>query len=170
MTKEQKILVLLILLVAGGGAALYITTAKTGTSATTQQVPAATVAETVKDVQTTKQVIEEKVPLSANAVPSNISMPYVSEQTYAVPENSQEKIKVTIYVKSGLIEDVIFSFDPPTKHESAEYLSSFKKALAKMDFKGKKVSDISLSRVGGASLTTAAFMKAVQEINGKTGV
>lgn len=167
MTKEQKILTLLILLVAGGGAALYFTTAKPSESISPAKTEVAT-DSTQNQVNVPAQPSSpEKVVETANTAPSTISIPYTSEQTYSVPENSQEKIKVILVVKSGLIEDVTFSFDPPSKRESAEYLSSFKKALAKTDLKGKKVSDIKLSRVGGASLTTGAFMKAVDEINGK---
>lgn len=36
-----------------------------------------------------------------------------------------------------------------------------------INLKGKKLADVSLSRVGGSSLTTDAFMKAVAEIRTK---
>ena len=48
------------------------------------------------------------------------------------------------------------------------YLNAFNKALAGVNLKGQKVSEVSLSRIGGASLTTDAFMKAVAEINVKS--
>ncbi len=167
MTKEQKILLLLVLLVGGVGATVYVNTSKTPT---TNNVVTTPVTQTKTPVATvaTAAVVTPTASSGPLAVPANIARSFTSDITYVVPEESSEGIHVTLLIKEGVIEDVRFTYNPPSKRQSQEYLSSFSKALQTAGFKGKKVSDVNLSRVGGASLTTAAFMKAVAEIDAKS--
>lgn len=164
MNKEQKILLVLILIVAGAGATFYVSNKQGKTIDPVQGKTGG------KEITETTAATNAVVPKEILGIPSSISAPYVSDISYSVPENGTEKIHLTLVVKEGVIEDVRFSFDPPTKRESHKYLTSFSDNLAKAGLKGKKVSEVSLSRVGGASLTTKAFMQAVQEINGKIKV
>ena len=175
MTKEQKILMLLVLLVAGGGTVLYLSTQNTATSARAQATTTNTSRVKKGDDDTTATVPVENVPTRSSSgaiippmgIPKNITAPYMSSLSYETPDKGSEKIHVTLFVKDGVIQDVRFIYDPASSKNSGQYLGSFSKALAGMDLKGKKVSEVSLSRVGGASLTTGAFMKAVAEINVK---
>ncbi len=178
MTKEQKILMLLVLLVAGGGVSLYLLTQNAVTPLETQEMINKTGNTTTKGSATTTQVPVTTIPakdpstgafMPPMGIPKNINAPHLSNVTYVIPEKGTETIHVTLFVKEGLIQDVRFTFDPASTRQSGEYLSAFSKALAVANLKGQKVNEVSLSRVGGASLTTDAFMKAVTEINVKIG-
>ena len=98
---------------------------------------------------------------------ASISNKYTSHVNYNVPEEKVETIHVGITLKGGVIEDISFSYDKPKEDGSAYNLGNFEKALATANLIGKKLDEVSLSRLGGASLTTNAFMKAVTEIKGK---
>ena len=171
MTKEQKILMLLVLLVAGGGIALYISTQNAVTPDVNQTRTGASAGRETTAKVPEKPVPSKDSPIGAVTPPMGVSkksnLPYLSNVIYKVPENGQETIHVLLFVKEGIIQDVRFTFDPASKRQSGEYLNAFNKALAGVNLKGQKVSEVSLSRIGGASLTTDAFMKAVAEINVK---
>jgi len=165
MTKEQKLLVLLILLVSGAGAGIYFATKKPAASKV-DELPRAV--ETTTGSSTAASAQNDKAPqVPPTTSFANVTMPHMSSQEYVVPGEGKEAIEVTLYVKDGTIEDLRFSYAPASKRESVEYLNSFNKAIYKQGLIGKKVKDVSLSRVGGASLTTAAFMKAVNDISTK---
>lgn len=166
MTKEQKILLLLVLLVGGVGATVYVNTSKTPTTNNVVTTTAQT--ETPVATMPTPVVVTLTASSGPVAVPANIVRSFTSDITYVVPEESSEGIHINLLIKEGVIEDVRFTYNPPSKRQSQEYLSSFSKALQTAGLKGKKVSEVNLSRVGGASLTTAAFMKAVAEIDAKS--
>lgn len=65
-----------------------------------------------------------------------------------------------------MITDVSYS-ESTKDRESSEYYNSFIKSFKTSDVVGKKIEDVSLSRVGGASLTTKAFMSALATIAAK---
>lgn len=83
---------------------------------------------------------------------------YTASKVYNVP-HAQNTIDVTITVEGEIVTAISVN-DDYTDHESAEYISSFESAI-KSKVVGKKLADISLSRVGGASLTTSAFSSAL---------
>ncbi len=171
MTKEQKILMLLVLLVAGGGVTLYISTQNAVTPDVNQIKTRASSGREMMARVSAKQVLSKDPTTGAVTPPMGVSkksnVPYLSNVIYEVPENGHETIHLVLFVKEGIIQDVRFTFDPASKRQSGEYLNAFNKALAGVNLKGQKVSEVSLSRVGGASLTTGAFMKAIAEINVK---
>lgn len=92
---------------------------------------------------------------------------YVDNVSYNTPSGMPETIHVTVNILNGIISDVSFSYDSPTNRESGRYLSRFASSLNKNLIVGKKITNVSLSRVGGASLTTDAFMQAIQDIAAK---
>ena len=161
MTKEQKFLLLVVLIVARASVTYYykhtevtappaetpVVTTETGVTATTGNTPPTT---------------------TSTNTPTNTKPPvrsFSTDVTYPVPEEGRETIHVTVSLSAGTIEDIIFSYDTPTKRESKERIGSFERAFQAMSFKGKKLSEISLSRLGGSSLTTNAFMEAVGKLN-----
>jgi len=168
MTKEQKILILLVLLVAGVGTTIYVSS---GTKEIVETVPPTVTSQAAPSTDTTKvdspttASVPTNIPTSA---PTSAERAIISDVVYDVPDRGTENIHVTVTLKDNLIKDVRFTFDPPTKRQSSEYLNSFSKALTTAGIKGKKISDVSLSRLGGASLTTTAFMKALHDIDAKS--
>lgn len=137
MSKEQKFLLLVVLLVVGAGAVYYVKNSDSlsqGTGGT-----------------------------SVKQVAQNVKS-YAKDVTYSVPGDQTETIHVTVSLVDGAISDVAFSYNKPGNEESEEQIGHFEKALKGMSLTGKKLSEVSLSRVGGASLTTNAFMEAVTKI------
>lgn len=88
---------------------------------------------------------------------------YSSTISYSVPENGQNSISVKVTITSGKISDIEDSISYDSR-ESREYNDSFDSSI-KGEVVGKKLDQISLSGVGGASLTTEAFMQALSEIS-----
>ena len=86
---------------------------------------------------------------------------YSSEVTYLTPIRKEYKLDVELTVKDDIVTaaNVDYSqgaeIDPNPKRFEAAY---------KTEVIGKSLDSINLSRVGGASLTTAAFNKALAEI------
>lgn len=93
---------------------------------------------------------------------SNQSNQYSASIIYRVPAPEQN----TIVVKLTVADDVVTTADvqnvansPQSKEYSSRFLASYKAKVV-----GQKLSDISLSRVGGASLTSNAFNAALTAI------
>ena len=156
MTKEQKILLLLIILVGGGGAVLYVNTNKTdaisnGNSQTVSEYESQSASAAIINTSNPTTLLERSA-LNSATTPNQQGMlvvkEYATEVGYSTPENGKEKIHVTISLAGGLIQDVAFAYDTPTKREAAYNLGNFEKALAAQGLVGTKLSDVSLSRVG----------------------
>lgn len=162
MSKEQKILLLLIILVGGAGAGFYVSNAKKSEA---EVVAVTTPTPITVPVQTTPDLVVS-TPTKVTP-PVAVATTYSQDVTYSTPEEGHETIHVKLSLKDGAIADVSFSYDTPKKRESRANLGSFEKALAAQGLVGKKLSDVSLSRVGGASLTTAAFNQALGQIAAK---
>lgn len=157
MTKEQKILLAFVLLAVGGGVTFYVTQQKS-TPVYQVQTPV-----TVTDTTPTTPV----VPVAS----TTDTPPVVSNQTFAetlsynAPENHTEEITVTAVVDTrGNIVDVTFTNATPTNRDSKQYLGNFAKSFSPSMIIGKNIHSVALSRVGGASLTTGAFNKAIANI------
>ncbi len=150
MTKEQKFFLLVVLIVAGASVTYYYKS--------TDVVPTSAVGATTTSFASSSGT----TPTPLADIPAHS---FSSEITYPTPEDGKEKIYVTISLKAGIIDDVTFTYDTPLKTEAKNYISNFEKALPSLTLKGKKLTEVSLSRVGGASLTTDAFMEAVGKIN-----
>ncbi len=138
MTKQQKILLLIVLVVAGASVTYYYTQSNSSSS------------QNNKQVQTLPKV-------------------YSTDVTYKVPSDKTETIHVKITLSGESISDVVFTTDTPNNPASKENIDEFMAAFNNgAAIKGKKLSEVSLTRVGGASLTTGAFMEAVNKIKSQT--
>ncbi len=143
MTKEQKFLLLIVLIIAGASVTYYYV----------ESNPKATPAQETTSTNTTPSTTAETPAKSFSA-----------DVTYVTPEEGHETIHVTMNLSGDIINDITFSYDTPKKRESKENITNFERAFKAMSFKGTKLPALSLSRTGGASLTTGAFMEAVNKI------
>lgn len=154
MTKEQKFLLLIVLIIAGASVTYYYTQSGTPVSSdtpVTQGTPAA------QDPTPTTPVN-----------PVVTSQKYSTDVTYNTPEEGKETIHVAITMKDTVIENIAFTYDTPTKRESKFNITNFEKAFQASSFVGKKLTEVSVSRLGGASLTSGAFMEAIKNIDSQT--
>jgi uncharacterized protein with FMN-binding domain len=93
--------------------------------------------------------------------PKNQAVVYSANVSYDVPENN-ETLALTISISNGLVTDVNVS-QSKTGRKSANYQTNFEKSYKQFVI-GKQLKDINLSRVGGASITTNAFMEAIKAV------
>lgn len=87
---------------------------------------------------------------------------YTSTINYAVPHGATSSVTVTVTIAGGVISNVSTAYNEGDR-ESVMYDNSFD-AEYKTLVVGKKPANISLSQVGGASLTSNAFMRAINDI------
>lgn len=93
--------------------------------------------------------------------PTASSVIYSANVSYNVPENN-ETLALTISVSNGIVSDVNI-VQSKTGRKSANYQTNFEKSYKQFVI-GKQLKDINLSRVGGASITTNAFMEAIKAV------
>jgi uncharacterized protein with FMN-binding domain len=86
---------------------------------------------------------------------------YTASADYATPE-SIESITVTVTIKSGAVANTLASASSHNR-DSREYTSMFMQNYKSLVV-GKSISDISLSRVSGSSLTSQGFNDAIAQI------
>ncbi len=86
---------------------------------------------------------------------------YSADGSYSTPE-SVEKISVTVTLANDVITKVEVK-GTPTKRESQQYQGQFIGGISS-EVVGKKIDEISVSRVAGSSLTSGGFNKAIDEI------
>jgi uncharacterized protein with FMN-binding domain len=86
---------------------------------------------------------------------------YTANTSYFTPDG-QEDAKLTITIANNIVTASNFS-EQALSGEGERYQNRFDSNY-KSEVVGQKVSDIQLSRVAGASLTTDGFMQALQQI------
>lgn len=86
---------------------------------------------------------------------------YTAEGSYQTPE-TVEKISVKVTLADGTITAVTVTGDPQAR-ESQQYQGQFIGGISDAVV-GKKIDEISVSRVAGSSLTSGGFNKAIEEI------
>ena len=86
---------------------------------------------------------------------------YEATGQYATPE-SVETVDVTLTIAGDAVTDVTVTGDPQAA-ESRRYQSEFIGGI-RDEVVGKKVDDISVSKVAGSSLTSGGFMQALNTI------
>lgn len=81
--------------------------------------------------------------------------------TYFTPANNEYKLDVSLTTESGVITDatIVYSQGAEKDPNAQRFEEAYKAEVI-----GKKINELDLSRVGGASLTTAAFNEAVDNI------
>ena len=95
-------------------------------------------------------------------VANNGLITYTKELQFQVPRRNTNTLILNINIQdnkiTNLVADVITADE-----KSLEYKQTFLNEINK-EVTGKKIQDLDLSSVGGASLTTEAFMKIINEI------
>lgn len=176
MTKEQKILLMFVLAIAASSATYYVVEQKksndpllVGSAASNSAQPS-----TPAPLPVTPETPGTGAPVAATQTKPAAqveSRPFEVNLAYVVPNGNQENISVKIVLNSkGVIEDVAFSYETPSVKQSVEYLGSFSKNFKPSLLVGKNIQDAQLSRVGGASLTTKAFNKALTEVANRANI
>jgi hypothetical protein len=172
MTKQEKFLLLVVFLVAGVGATIYVSNQKESEAVVSQVQSGALnleggVVNTAPVGGVSTQGGTTQTGGSGTVTTGNTST--VSRKdvvvTYGVPNGETETLSVFVTTNGGVISDITFAMTP-TNPTSAQYFNGFKNSFPKSQIVGKTLNDISLSRVGGASLTTNAFNKAIGELRG----
>lgn len=87
---------------------------------------------------------------------------YTATASYSVPHGEQNSIAAEVTVAGGKIVSVKTT-DNYSDHESAMYISGFESSV-NSSASGQLLATYSPSRIGGASLTTAAFDDALDTI------
>lgn len=166
MSKEQKLLLLFVILASGIGATMYVTqkkaveTSPAENSATKQPTATAPAQQNTSATAQPQGSVTQQPTSQVIAQPQKLS----TSVTYQVPEEHSNTLSVTVVLSKGIITDVTFS-ENPTNGESREYYEKFTRNFNKSAVVGKALKDVSLSRVGGASLTTGAFNSALSELS-----
>lgn len=131
--------------------------------------------QSVSDTHVNQQ--EERIPTANDStprsdqnnqeqlLPSESSEIYEAFVQYLTPRGSRESINVELTIEDGVIIDSDIEYEANSS-DARFYQSSFNSEY-KSRVIGKRIDEVKLSRVGGASLTTAAFMKALDEISKK---
>ena len=104
---------------------------------------------------------------SSGSSTSSSSKDYSASISYRVPEGHSNTITSKLTIADGKITAVSNTYKN-TSRESDMYTQSFNSYISGKVV-GKNLSDISLSRVGGASLTTEAFNQVIASIQKDVG-
>jgi hypothetical protein len=99
---------------------------------------------------------------SQNDETATLASTYTGSGTYLTPARTSHKLDVTLTVEAGIVTDADVVYDGGAGYSNPNQ-ERFDNAY-KVEVIGKPLSDISLSRVGGASVTSNAFNEAVASI------
>lgn len=160
MRTQDKLFVTIasIIVLAGAGYTgytLFVTkdsdTTKTSTTTSTDSASA-----------TTTPTTSQQSSNSSSASTSYKDGTYTETMSYSVPHGDTNSVTVKLTVANGVITAVSTTHDYQD-HESAEYIDMFDQEIQSAVV-GKNLSGFSVSRVGGASLTSSAFNDALDTI------
>ena len=87
---------------------------------------------------------------------------YTKELQFQVPRRNTNTLILNINIQDNKITNLVADIITADE-KSLEYKQTFLNEINK-EVTGKKIQDLDLSSVGGASLTTEAFMKIINEI------
>ena len=93
---------------------------------------------------------------------------YQGSGEYLTPARTEQFIEVSLTLENGIVTDSTILFDGKPEGESSNDNQARFADAYKTEVVGKPLGEISLSRVGGASLTSRAFNEAIVEITAKT--
>jgi uncharacterized protein with FMN-binding domain len=108
---------------------------------------------------TTQPVVENSPATQASTYKNGT---YNVSVTYRVPEGNTEKISTVVTLEGDKITS-IKNTNEANNRTSREYQADFESRIQSASV-GKKIDSLSLDAVGGASLTTGAFVKAIAQI------
>ncbi len=134
-----------------------------------QVVPETTdAAATTATTDTTTVAAEDSTPTPAPANDSTYKDgTYTVSADYVAPSRSSHTVDVTLTLADDVVTDVNVEFGGDKDVEGSNYNQGKFVAAYKTLVVGKTLDSISLSRVGGASLTTNAFNEALAEVKTK---
>lgn len=170
MSKKATIVTVsgLSLVILASAAAYFLVFAKNGSdsaSNSTNQSAVASTSATTTGSTSNSNTSTTNTSTSTNST-TTVTMykdgTYSNSQTYRVPEGHSNTISVKITLSGDVIKDLTVDSNYNSR-ESERYVSGFESSI-KSKVVGKKISDVNLSIVGGASLTTDAFTEAISEI------
>jgi hypothetical protein len=127
----------------------------------TSEPVATTAPATPTTVPTTTVTPTPKPPVTAVTTYKNAS--YNASADYNAPGRTNHIVAVNLTVANDIVTDVSVSYSGDKSGESSQYQKRFSGSI-QSQVVGKKLDSISLSRVGGASLTTNAFNEALVNI------
>jgi hypothetical protein len=101
---------------------------------------------------------------TTTAEPATSSNTFTTTTTYLTPARTEHAVGVTLTLTNGVVSDAAVTFDNRplgqySNDNQARFADTYKTQVV-----GKPLAGISLSRVGGASLTSRAFNEAVAQI------
>ncbi|MBY0537998.1 hypothetical protein K2P47_01215 [Patescibacteria group bacterium] len=119
----------------------------------------------VSEPEITTPTPTEPTPISA---PADSSMEYQNGTysevtTYIAPSRSVHTVTTSVTLTNDVITATTVTFSGDTHPTSTNWQSKFTAAL-QTEIIGKKLTDVSASRIGGASLTTNAYNEALTQI------
>ncbi len=87
---------------------------------------------------------------------------YTASTNYAVPHGETNTVSATVVISGGTIASITTN-NQYTDHESRMWISGFESSVSS-EVNGSTLDTTSYSRIGGASLTTAAFDDVLDQI------
>lgn len=133
-------------------------------TATTSATPAAPTAPTTAPAVATPITPAPATPVTpATPKTTYADGAHTVNTAYRAPENLNHTMAVTLTLKGDVVTGSSITFGGDKKSESSKYQSRFMAAYESQVI-GKKLDDIKLSRVGGASLTTNGFNDALAKV------
>lgn len=159
MRKTDKIFLVI-------GSAALVATAAIGGGLLFFSGDSSTPATTSSSQQTTSTQTESTTDSSDSSTTSESSSyadgTYTATLTYAVPRGGQNSLDVSLTIADGSITTASTN-NATHDSESERYIGGFEDSLS-ADAVGQSLANYSPDRIGGASLTTAAFAEALDTI------
>lgn len=94
---------------------------------------------------------------------------YTASAAYVAPGRANHTVNLTLTIANDVVTESNITYTGDTVETSTSYQKRFSNAY-KAEVVGKSLEGISLARVGGASLTSGAFNKAVAEVKTKAQI
>ncbi len=110
----------------------------------------------------TTEVVPAQETSSDDPVASAALATLTGTAKYTTPARITHDIGVTLTLEGDMVKDVVVNFDNG-KGPANDYQKRFESSY-RTEVIGKKLSEVSLARVGGASLTSGGFNEAVAAI------
>lgn len=111
----------------------------------------------------TEETMEEAEPEPVSTNTSGFTNgTYTASADYNAPKNNVETVNINLTLADGVIESINTTYE--ANHEISKARQAAFDEAYKSQVVGKKIDEVSLSRVGGSSLTTVGFMDALETI------
>ena len=149
--------IIVVALIAIAATAVIIATSKKDDTANTSDIDTAQTADTSDTANDTTDSANSAVDSSATFKDGT----YTATGSYQTP-GGQESIDVTLTLSGNTITDAKLTQNA-TGGEAAEFQSKFASGYKSLVV-GKKITDVSLTRVAGSSLTPIGFNNAISDI------